>query len=162
MAALKRAPIRSRPADNHLTAQEWETQFFLLLTRSGGQCEARTSKCLAPGGRIEGMLPREQVSVQHRRAQGMGGTSLDTTNDLANLLILCGTGVTGCHGWIECEQRAAARERGLWVGHDYRDGQPVPVAEYPLVLWSGRQVYLHPDQPLYLPHPDPYRLATVA
>lgn len=151
---MKRAGIRRRPADNHLTREEWAEQFQRLLYRSGGMCEGRTPWCLAPGGRIEGNLLREQVSIQHRRAQGMGGTDLAETNSLANLLILCGTGVTGCHGWAETEERELARERGLWVRHEYRDGAPVPVEEYPLVLWSGRRVLLHPVDMQYVQHPD--------
>lgn len=147
--------MRSRPADNHLSRVQWDVLFQLLLVRSGGQCEGRTPACTAPGGSLLGM-PRERVSVQHRRAQGMGGTSLDETHNLANLLLLCGTGVTGCHGWVECEERDLAEQRGLWARHEYRDGAPVPIDEYPLVLWSGRRVLLHPGQPTYLPHPDPW------
>ncbi len=156
---MKRTSIRSHPADNHLTGAEWDTLFQLLLVRSGGNCEGRTPWCLAPGGSVLGM-PRERVSVQHRRAQGMGGTALTQTNDLANLLLLCGTGVTGCHGWAEVGERAAAETRGLWVRHDYQDdGQPIPLTEYPLVLHSGRRVLLHPTEPIYLPHPDPWGVA---
>lgn len=132
--------------------------FQRLLVRTGGTCEGRTPWCLAPAGSVLGM-PRERVSVQHRRAQAMGGTALAETNTLANLLLLCGTGVTGCHGWVEVGERAAAEARGLWVRHDYQAGQPIPVTEYPLVLHSGRRVLLHPTEPIYLPHPDPWGVA---
>jgi hypothetical protein len=156
---VKRSKIRSRPADNHLTAAEWEAQFHLLLVRSGEQCEGRTPWCLAPNGSVRGM-PRERISIQHRRAQGMGGTSLTETNDLANLLLLCGTGITGCHGWVEVGERGAAEARGLWVRHEHdKDGNPIPLTDYPLVLHSGRRVLLHPTAPLYLPHPDPWGIA---
>jgi len=152
---VKRAARRSRRPDNHLSMAEWDTLFQQLLVRSGGMCEGRTPACAAPRRFLLGM-PREQVSVQHRRAQGMGGTALDETHSLANLLLLCGTGVSGCHGWVECDERDLAEQRGLWVRHEYRDGAPVPIDEYPLVLWSGRRVMLHPAQPVYLPHPDPW------
>lgn len=151
--ALKRGRIRSRPSDNHLTAEQWAETFQRLLERSGGQCEGRTPACVAPSGSVLGMA-RERVSVQHRRAQGSGGTDLGEVHCLANLLLLCGTGTTGCHGWVECQERAAARARGLWVGHEYRGGEPVPVQEYPLQLWSGRWVFLDPVVPAYLRHPD--------
>jgi hypothetical protein len=151
---VKRSRIKSRPADNHLTGDEWAEVFQRLLERSGGLCEAQTPDCAAPGGSVLGM-PRERVSIQHRRAQGMGGTALAETNtDLANLLVICGTGNLFCHGWIETQERGAARERGLWVPHDYRDGVAVPVQEYPLVLASGRRVLLDPVVPIYLRHPD--------
>lgn len=153
---MKRSSIRARLADNHLDRAAWEDRFHLLLTRSGGTCEGRTPACLAPAGQITGFLAREQVSVQHRRAQGMGGTSLAETHSLANHLLLCGTGTTGCHGWVEVTERALAEQRGLWIRHDTRDGVPVPPEAYPLVLWSGRRVLLHPTAPIYVDHPDPW------
>jgi hypothetical protein len=105
---------------------------------------------------------REQVSIQHRRAQAMGGTVLPEVNNLADLLVLCGSATSrGCHNWVENVERAAAEARGLWVRHEYRDdGTPVPVSEYPLVLWSGRRVLLHPSTPVYLPHPDEWGLVS--
>lgn len=142
--------------DNHLTGAEWDVQMQMLLVRCGGYCEGRTPWCTAPGGLLLGM-PRGAMSIQHRRAQGMGGTSLEEANSLANLLLLCGDGVRGCHGWTEVGEREAARVRGLWVRHDYdEDGRPVPVECYPLVLHSGRRVLLHPSEPHYDEHPDPW------
>jgi hypothetical protein len=135
-----------------LTAEFWQERLQLLLIRSGGHCEARTPKCAAPGGVLTGM-DRRRMSIQHRRARGMGGTDDPDANELGNLLIVCGDGVSACHGWIEVDERAEAERRGLWVRHT-----PAPVWEYPLVLWSGRRVLLHPTQPLYLPHPDPWDL----
>lgn len=160
MAALKRTAMRRRLADNHLTRDEWAELFHRLLERSGGLCEGRTPACIAPGGSIVGM-PRERVSIQHRRAQGMGGTDLAETHNLANLLVLCGTGTSGCHGWVECQERDEAERRGLWVRHEYRDGEPVPVEEYPLVLSSGRRVLLDPVVPMYLRHPDEWGMGCV-
>jgi hypothetical protein len=89
----------------------------------------------------------------------MGGAGADAHN-LANLLLLCGTGVTGCHGWVEIGERNLAERRGLWVRHDHDDrGSPVPVEQYPLVLWSGRRVLLHPTDPLYVRHADEWGVA---
>jgi hypothetical protein len=106
-------------------------------------------------------MPRDQVSIQHRRARGMGGTDL-AEGSLANLLVICGDGVRCCHGWIEIGERGEAERRGLWVRHATdADGQPVPVERYPLVLWSGRRVLLHPTEPIYLPHPDPWGVTNV-
>lgn len=152
---LKRTKMQRKPADNHLSADEWAQIFHLLLVRSGGRCEGRTPDCLAPAGVVVGM-PRDQVSIQHRRAQGVGGTALAEAHSLANLLLFCGTGVTACHGWVECQDRAAAEDRGLWVRHTYENGVLVPVERYPLVLHSGRRVFLHPTEPRYVEHPDPY------
>lgn len=135
---------------------DWEQVMFLLITRSGGLCEGRTPRCLAsPDGQLH-RLPRERVSIQHRRARGMGGGHTGDEHVLANLLVLCGTGVSGCHGWVETAERDLALRRGLWIRHDYRDGVLVAPEEYPLQLASGRRVLLHRDQPLYLNHPNPY------
>lgn len=110
----------------------------MLLVRSGGQCEARTEACLAEHGRLSRAIV---VSVQHRQARGMGGTPTAEAHDLPNLLILCGDGTRGCHGWIECQEREAARLRGLWVPHGM---DPALVC---LELCSGRLVSL--EGPFY-------------
>ena len=53
-------------------------------------------------------------SLQHRRPRGMGGTRLAEINSPANLLLLCGSATTGCHGYVERE-RAAALHAGWLV-----------------------------------------------
>lgn len=57
----------------------------------------------------------------------MGGSRDPLTNTAANLVCLCGSGTTGCHGWVE-HNKAEARELGLLVrqGHDPRE-RPVRV-----------------------------------
>lgn len=73
-------------------------------------------------------------SVHHRRARGMGGSKDPVTNSPANLLLLCGSGTSGCHGRIE-KHRSWALESGLLVrqGHDPREvevlvgGRPWPL-----------------------------------
>lgn len=114
----------------------WDEVLQDLLTRGGGRCEATTPNCVAPGGVLLGMQ-RGQVSIQHRRARGSGGTRDGEVHCLGNLLLLCGDGVRGCHGWVECRERAAAEERGLWV----RRGV-TPPWEVPVILGSGRVVRL--------------------
>jgi hypothetical protein len=41
------------------------------------------------------------LTTQHRVARGMGGSVPDWVNGPANLITLCGSGTTGCHGWVE-------------------------------------------------------------
>jgi hypothetical protein len=65
---------------------------------------------------------RRAASWHHRLARGRGGP-----DDAYNCIPLCGSGTTGCHGWVE-HNRAAAREaflliagyflRGRYVGPD--------------------------------------------
>jgi hypothetical protein len=44
---------------------------------------------------------RPDITAQHRRARGMGGTSDIAIGHPANGVPLCGSGTTGCHGWTE-------------------------------------------------------------
>lgn len=53
-------------------------------------------------------------SAHHRKPRGMGGTSDPRIGNIANLLVLCGSGVTGCHGWVE-SHRAIAEHFGYLI-----------------------------------------------
>lgn len=44
---------------------------------------------------------RTDITCQHRRPRGMGGTSNIAIGHPANGVPLCGDGVRGCHGWAE-------------------------------------------------------------
>lgn len=70
-------------------------------------------------------------SVHHRRPRGMGGTKRKDVHSLANLLYVCGSGTTGCHGWIE-SHREDAYDLGLLVR------QRQNPAEVPVTLRIGR------------------------
>lgn len=62
----------------------------VVLQRAEGRCE----RCGIP---LDGFF----YSIQHRRARGMGGSKLPGTNLPGNLVALCGSATTGCHGWTE-------------------------------------------------------------
>jgi len=47
------------------------------------------------------------MSLHHRRPRGMGGSSVPWIHDPENLLALCGTGTTGCHGLVESYRQRA-------------------------------------------------------
>lgn len=53
-------------------------------------------------------LPGEVYSIHHRVPRGRGGD-----NRMSNMVSLCGSGTTGCHGWIE-SNRIAATDLG-WL-----------------------------------------------
>lgn len=74
-------------------------------------------------------------NVHHRQPRGMGGTSRPGTNSPANLLWLCGSGTTGCHGYVE-SYRTEAAEQGWLVKH------PRDPADVPVLLWDGQRVLL--------------------
>ena len=44
----------------------------------------------------------------------MGGSKNEMLHESANLIVLCGTGTSGCHGWVE-SNRAKARELGYLI-----------------------------------------------
>jgi hypothetical protein len=62
-------------------------------------------------------------SLHHRKPRGMGGTKDPMINSPANLLLLCGSGTEGCHGWVETH-RTEAYEFGLLV---HRNDDPESV-----------------------------------
>jgi hypothetical protein len=50
---------------------------------------------------------RSDITAQHRRPRGMGGTSNVVIGHPANGVPLCGDGVRGCHGWAESNREDA-------------------------------------------------------
>lgn len=64
-------------------------------------------------------------SLQHRDNRGMGGTSDPATNKAGNGLTMCGSGVTGCHGWAEANPTEA--ERLGYAVASWADPTSVPV-----------------------------------
>jgi hypothetical protein len=69
----------------------------IVAQRSGGQCEAA----------IDHVCTRTASSMHHRRKAGRVWAP-------SNVLHLCGSGTTGCHGWIEAHPEAA-HALGLWL-----------------------------------------------
>jgi hypothetical protein len=65
------------------------------------------------------------LTIQHRKARGMGGSTDPAKNMPASLLSLCGSGTTRCHGWVEAHPAAAA-DLGYRVAQ-HEDPRRVPV-----------------------------------
>lgn len=65
------------------------------------------------------------LTTQHRKARGMGGTTDPAINSPSNLITLCGSGTTGCHGWVE-DNPTQAHQLGLAVW-SHEDPLQVPV-----------------------------------
>jgi hypothetical protein len=74
-------------------------------------------------------------SIHHRRNRGMGGSSDPRINDVTNLLFVCGTGTTDCHGMLtERPWELDAEKHGWIIGRNsIADPALVPV----LVAWLG-------------------------
>jgi len=76
----------------------------------------------------------------------MGGSRRPDTNELPNLLLVCGTGTTGCHGVIESNRMWAYLNGFLLT--DGQDPALVPV------LYRGELTYLAGDGTLTKEAPD--------
>ncbi|MCC5574559.1 hypothetical protein IMZ11_02750 [Microtetraspora sp. AC03309] len=74
-------------------------------------------------------------SIHHRRNRGMGGSSDPGVNAVESLLLVCGTGTTGCHGVITERPWEIDAERNGWVigRNSIADPAGVPV----VVAWLG-------------------------
>jgi hypothetical protein len=64
------------------------------------------------------------LTTQHRIARGMGGTSSAKVSHPTNGVCLCGSGTTGCHGWVEHHPNLG-RSLG-WVLGRHEDPMAVP------------------------------------
>lgn len=71
-------------------------------------------------------------SIHHRKPRGMGGTKNPQIHALSNLLYLCGSGTTGCHGWIE-SNRFDAYDDGLLVSYSHNPSEVPCRLRYGLV-----------------------------
>lgn len=96
----------------------------LVLNRDGYSC-LRCSAAIDPS--------RGDYSLQHRRARGMGGSVRLDTNLPQNLVTLCGSATTGCHGWVETH-REAAQDAG-WTIRQGEDPLLIAVRDYLRAWW---------------------------
>ena len=96
----------------------------LVITRDLGRCVRCGLYVCDP----ETFTPRHQFSLQHRRARGAGGSKDPVTNSPVNLIVLCGTGTTECHGWVE-SHRVKAQRLGFAVAQ-WQDPELVPVQHW--------------------------------
>jgi hypothetical protein len=113
-------------------------QELMAAQRAGGVCERCGHVLRGPRGLA--------WSVHHRRPRGMGGSHRAHTTCACNLVLVCGSGVTGCHGWIE-SHRKAAKVHG-WLVSQYQD-EP---SKWPLARHGGT-VVLNCDGS-FLPHEE--------
>lgn len=91
------------------------------------------------------------LSTQHRVARAAGGTSWAGINRPGNLLTLCGSGTTQCHGWVEHHPAWAGRHgwtvrrRGLLEPNPQL--QPVWTWRGWVLLLDGGELELLPEHP---------------
>jgi hypothetical protein len=133
---LRRAPRRTpsrratRPARRRGTGPDQAT-VDLVLERANYSCEV----CDQGLGHIRGL----DWSIHHRIPRGMGGTWDEDINLPSNLLLVCGSGTSGCHGMVEANREVSHRA-GWLVKRDPNPSQ-VPVLIERGLTW----VYLTDD-----------------
>lgn len=95
---------------------------FTVLARAFYKCE-----------RCYGGPTAFGFSVHHRLPRGMGGSKNKNLHLPANLITLCGSGVDGCHGWVE-SNRDEARAKGFLL---YRidNASEIPFIDIDGVAW---------------------------
>ena len=95
---------------------------FEVLARANYKCERCGTDFLG--------IP---ISVHHRRPRMMGGSKDSTLHLPANLIVLCGTGTSGCHGWVEAN-RNEARRLGLLI-QKVESAEEIPFQDKSQVWW---------------------------
>lgn len=112
---MGRAGTRPRAKRSRRDTGPSATTSSIVWARAGGRCEV----C---GGSLAGA---DGYSKHHRHPRRMGGSTRADLNTAANLVLICGSGTTGCHGRIE-SNRTIAYGEGLLL-HDGADPTAVPV-----------------------------------
>jgi len=87
---------------------------FIVFARAGYRCE----RCFE---KLHGVFG---ASVHHRRPRMMGGSRNEQLHEPANLIVLCGSGTSGCHGWVE-SNRDRSRDHGYLI-HKVADADKIP------------------------------------
>jgi hypothetical protein len=100
--------------------------------------------CVRCGRNVKGSQRGVGWSLQHRKPRSMGGTSeraCPWINSPENLVLLCGSATTGCHGDVESE-----RFEALKMGYSiHRNSIHLP-ADVPVYVFTVRAfVYLTSD-----------------
>lgn len=117
-------------------------------TPYGGNSEHRARALVderSQGGRCE-LCGRLGRNVHHRMKQGRPWHG-------ANLLRLCGSGTTGCHGAFIEANPEHAKALGLWVPRTH-DPRLVPMFCKPVLFWLGW--WYADDDGMWIPaHVDP-------
>lgn len=106
---MKRSPLKQRHRD---TGPDFATR--LKVYERDSWCCVR---CGQPARGERGV----DYSLQHRTKRSAG-----VDNRPCNLILLCGSGTTMCHGWVESHPTEAEHEGG-WSVSRYADPASTPV-----------------------------------
>lgn len=117
---MKRAGIRSTGPTTETVEIVWK--------RDNGCCAYCGDEVLVFG--VRGW----DWSIQHRRPRGSGGDARPETNLPGNLVLLHGSGTTGCHGQVE-SFRADAQSKGFLIPRESIDRPELHAIEHALHGW---------------------------
>ena len=104
----------------------------IVMARAGfgDRVNARCERCGSPG----------PLSCQHLVKRSHGGRW-----EPRNIVVLCGDGTTGCHGWAEKEPLAAQAEGWALASHIEPGSRPIPhVVLGPVWLDEAGGYHFHP------------------
>lgn len=96
---------------------------MIVMDRAGYRCE-RCGSSDHPQG----------FSKHHRLPRRMGGSRNPSLHKPANLIFLCGSGTSGCHGWVE-SHREEAREIGYLL-YEIENAEEVDFTDTAGVVWK--------------------------
>lgn len=133
------APTRSAPSRRYRATGPDPEAVSDVLGRAAGACE----RC---GVDVYGQRGVDW-SIHHRRPRQMGGTRWEGINLPSNLMLVCGSGTTGCHGEIE-RQRAHAQAEG-WLVPSFMDP-----AQSAVLVAGDRWWYLGNDGEYHIDPPE--------
>lgn len=119
--------------------------------KTGASDEVRMSVMMRAGFKCERCGQSVQtipVSIHHRRPRAMGGTHRIETNYPSNLMVLCGSGTSGCHGYLE-SHRAEAKDYGFIIPqYEMPNNVPVKTYSYGWVLLNDDGSFTTTMEPL--------------
>lgn len=107
-----------------------------------------------PADVCEGCGRRRAGTAHHRVKKSQGGRWA-----AANLLRLCGSGTTGCHGWAEAHPHAA--QAAGWSLLGYEDPTARPALIYAAGLWRAWWLLLPSGDYAWQRDPNPGELAAL-
>lgn len=84
-------------------------------------------------------LPGTPASRHHRKRRSQASRA--EVHSPANIILLCGTGTTGCHGWVHAHPEEAYRYGWLVRGRDNPKKVPVLTVLYGWVLLDDKGGY---------------------
>lgn len=70
-------------------------------------------------------------NVHHRKMRSQA--SKDSVHNVENLILLCGSGTTGCHGWVHGHPSESYKHG--WLVRSYHEPRVIPVRDYSGSLW---------------------------